>query len=87
MMSGGLMQLIAYGAQDVYLTGNPTIPYLAKQQYLKVIKELEQRFDDQATHRIKIESVNIEIRLIPGRGIDYYELVQKYQNHSFFRLG
>ena len=22
-MGGGLMQLVAYGAQDVYLTGNP----------------------------------------------------------------
>ena len=26
-MSGGLMQLVAYGAQDVYLTGNPQITY------------------------------------------------------------
>jgi len=26
-MSGGLMQLVAYGAQDVYLTGNPNITY------------------------------------------------------------
>ena len=26
-MGGGLMQLIAYGAQDVYLTGNPTITF------------------------------------------------------------
>lgn len=26
-MGGGLMQLVAYGAQDVYLTGNPTITY------------------------------------------------------------
>ncbi len=25
MTSGGLMQLVAYGAQDVYLTGNPQI--------------------------------------------------------------
>ena len=24
-MGGGLMQLVAYGAQDVYLTGNPEI--------------------------------------------------------------
>ena len=27
-MSGGLMQLVAYGAQDVYLTGNPQITFL-----------------------------------------------------------
>ena len=26
-MSGALTQLAAYGAQDVYLTGNPQIPY------------------------------------------------------------
>jgi len=27
MCGGGLMQLVAYGAQDVYLTGNPQITY------------------------------------------------------------
>ena len=26
-MSGSLMQLVAYGAQDVYLTGNPQITF------------------------------------------------------------
>ena len=26
-MSGGLLQLVAYGAQDIYLTGNPSITY------------------------------------------------------------
>lgn len=26
-MTGGLMQLVAYGAQDIYLTGNPQITY------------------------------------------------------------
>lgn len=26
-MTGGLMQLVAYGAQDIYLTGNPVITY------------------------------------------------------------
>ena len=26
-MGGGLLQLIAYGAQDVYLTGNPQITF------------------------------------------------------------
>ena len=26
-MGGGLIQLIAYGAQDVYLTGNPQITF------------------------------------------------------------
>jgi len=27
MSSGGLMQLVAYGAQDIYLTGNPQITF------------------------------------------------------------
>ena len=26
-MGGGLMQLVAYGAQDIYLTGNPQMTY------------------------------------------------------------
>ena len=26
-MAGGLMQLVAYGAQDIYLTGNPQITF------------------------------------------------------------
>jgi hypothetical protein len=29
MTGGGLMQLVAYGAQDVYLTGNPQITLTA----------------------------------------------------------
>ena len=28
IMGGGLMQLVAYGAQDIYLTGNPQITFL-----------------------------------------------------------
>ena len=27
-MAGGLIQLVAYGAQDIYLTGNPQITIL-----------------------------------------------------------
>lgn len=26
-MGGGLMQLVAYGAQDIYLSGNPQITF------------------------------------------------------------
>ena len=26
-MTGGLMQLVAYGAQDLYLTGNPQVTF------------------------------------------------------------
>ena len=31
-MGGGLIQLVATGAQDVYLTGNPQISYFKKVQ-------------------------------------------------------
>jgi hypothetical protein len=32
MSGGGLMQLVAYGAQDVYLTANPQVTFF-KQLY------------------------------------------------------
>ena len=28
-MGGGLMQLVAYGAQDIYLTGDPQITFFS----------------------------------------------------------
>ena len=34
-MGGGLMQLVAIGAQDVFLTGNPQITFL--KQYIEDI--------------------------------------------------
>ena len=50
-MGGGLMQLVAYGAQDVYLTGNPQItfsklstedtPTLLVKQLNKLLMELQ----------------------------------------------
>ena len=33
-MGGGLMQLVAYGAQDVYLTGNPQITFYYIQLFI-----------------------------------------------------
>ena len=32
-MAGGLMQLVAYGTQDMYITGNPQVTFL--KQYLE----------------------------------------------------
>ena len=56
-MAGGLMQLVAYGAQDVYLTGNPS--YLFKVIYRRhtnfSMESIEQtftgttNFDNKAT--------------------------------------
>jgi len=50
-MGGGLMQLVAYGAQDVYLTGNPQITFW-KVTYRRhtnfAIESIEQTFNGQA---------------------------------------
>ena len=50
-MGGGLMQLVAYGAQDVYLTGNPQITYwkVTYRRYTNFAMEsIEQTFNGQA---------------------------------------
>lgn len=50
-MSGGLMQLVAYGAQDIYLTGNPQITFF-KVVYRRhtnfAMEAIEQTFNGQA---------------------------------------
>ena len=50
-MAGGLMQLVAYGAQDVYLTGNPQITFY-KVTYRRhtnfAMESIEQTFNGQA---------------------------------------
>ena len=50
-MGGGLMQLVAYGAQDVYLTGNPQITFY-KVTYRRhtnyAMESIEQTFNGQA---------------------------------------
>jgi len=33
-MGGGLLQLVAYGAQDVYLTGNPQITLILETLFI-----------------------------------------------------
>ena len=50
-MGGGLMQLVAYGAQDVYLTGNPQITFwkVTYRRYTNFSMEsIEQVFNGQA---------------------------------------
>jgi hypothetical protein len=50
-MAGGLMQLVAYGAQDVYLTGNPQITFwkVTYRRYTNfAIESIEQTFNGQA---------------------------------------
>ena len=51
-MGGGLLQLVAYGAQDVYLTGNPQITFFKvtyKRHTNFAIESIEQTFNGNAT--------------------------------------
>lgn len=56
-MGGGLMQLVAYGAQDVYLTGNPQITFW-KVTYRRhtnfSMESIEQTFNGQADFGRKV---------------------------------
>ena len=51
-MGGGLLQLVAYGAQDVYLTGNPQITFF-KVAYRRhtnfALEAIEQTFNGTST--------------------------------------
>ena len=59
-MGGGLMQLVAYGAADIYLTGNPQITYF-KVVYRRhtnfSIESIEQTFDGTVDFGRKVSCV------------------------------
>jgi hypothetical protein len=59
-MGGGLMQLVAYGAQDVYLTGNPQITFF-KVVYRRhtnfSVESIEQTFNGNADFGRKVNAV------------------------------
>ena len=59
-MSGGLMQIVAYGAQDVYLTGNPQITYF-KVVYRRhtnfAVESIEQTFNGTANFGRKVTAL------------------------------
>ena len=56
-MGGGLMQLVAYGAQDIYLTGNPQITFF-KVVYRRhtnfAVESIEQTFSGSATSKVSV---------------------------------
>jgi hypothetical protein len=58
-MGGGLMQLVAYGAQDIYLTGNPQITYF-KVVYRRhtnfAMETIEQTFNGTADFGNKVSA-------------------------------
>ena len=58
-MGGGLMQLVAYGAQDIYLTGNPQITFF-KVVYRRhtnfSMESIEQTFNGSADWGKKVSA-------------------------------
>ena len=48
-MGGGLLQLVAYGAQDVYLTGNPQITFF------KVVYRRHTNFALKLSNKLSME--------------------------------
>ena len=58
MTSGGLMQLVAYGAQDVYLTANPQVTFF-KQLYRRhsnfAMESIEQTFNGVANFQRRVQ--------------------------------
>ena len=64
-MGGSLMQLVAYGSQDVYITGNPQITYfkfLYKRHTNFVIEAIEHNFEGHIDFNKKITCI------IPRKG-------------------
>ena len=53
-MGGGLMQLVAYGAQDVYLTGNPQITFF------KVVYRRHTNFSTESIQQILMVLLALE---------------------------
>jgi len=51
---GGLLQLVAYGAQDVYLTGNP------QTSFFKVVYNRHTNFDCEDIEYSKSSKINIK---------------------------
>lgn len=85
-MSGGLLQIVAYGAQDVYLTGSPTITFwkVMYRRYASFAMEsIEQVFSGTVSWNKRVSTtisrngdlINgafIEIQMMKGQGNTYY---------------
>ena len=62
-MAGGLMQLVAYGAQDVYLTGNPKVTFFQavyKRHTNFAMETIEQTVNGTAATRVAFPSLSPE---------------------------
>ena len=73
-MGGGLMQLVAYGAQDIYLTGNPQITFF-KVVYRRhtnfameaIVQTFEGKFDFGRKCTLGLQG-GFSLEMGPGRG-------------------
>merc|ERR1711981_369726 len=87
-MGGGLMQLVAYGAQDVYLTGNPQITFW-KVTYRRhtnfAMESIEQTFNGQADFGRRVTctiSRNGDLAYRPYLQVTLPEINQAMKNGS-----
>ena len=85
-MSGGLLQLVAFGAQDVYLTANPTITFwkVMYRRYASfALESIEQVFSGTVSWNKRVSAtisrngdlINqafIEVQMMKGQGQTYY---------------
>ena len=84
-MGGGLLQLVAYGAQDVYLTGNPQITFF-KVAYRRhtnfALEAIEQTFNGNPTYGSRvtcqisrngdlINRMYLQVKVPSGTGTSY----------------
>jgi hypothetical protein len=83
-MGGGLMQLVAYGAQDIYLTGNPQITFF-KVVYRRhtnfSMEAIEQTINGQATKGSRVTST------ISRNGDLIYRIYHQFDFSDPTRLG
>ena len=66
------MQLVAYGAQDVYLTGNPQITFwkVTYRRYTNfAIESIEQTFNGQADFGRRVQCTTHERRRVAVAGV------------------
>jgi hypothetical protein len=59
-MGGGLLQLVSYGAQDIYITGNPQITFwkvLYKRHTNFAMESIEVTFNGQADFNKRVTAV------------------------------
>ena len=76
-MGGGLMQLVAYGAQDIYLTGNPQITFF------KVVYRRHTNFSMESIQQTLAGTV---CRKLFGLHQLYQEMVIYFKNVFCFTL-